>query len=338
MMLTRERLEDILMKITSVKIAVYGDLCLDIYWHADMRISELSRETPHFALPVVEERIYLGGGGNVAANISALRPKRVMASGTAGEDWRGRELMHLMHGQNIDTQYIVRAPHLITNAFCKPLRRGISDTVYEDPRLDFANTRPLGEETEAALIKALDAIAENADILCISDQLPVHVYGAVTDKIRARIIKLAENGLPVVVDSRDRVALYAGKNIIVKPNEIEAARAANITADDLGQSDPALALSQSREVIMTNGPRGSVYASGGKCVRIPARKVPDPIDTVGAGDTFISAFALATAAGASRIEAAYFAGLSGEVTIQKIGMTGTATPQEILAWYDKTHA
>jgi bifunctional ADP-heptose synthase (sugar kinase/adenylyltransferase) len=57
---------------------------------------------------------------------------------------------------------------------------------------------------------------------------------------------------------------------------------------------------------------------------------------VGAGDTFLSGFALALAAGAARPEAAYFAGLCGEVTIQKIGMTGTASAEEILCWFDRT--
>ena len=32
-----------------------GDGCLDVYWHADMTRSELSRETPHHNLPVVQE-------------------------------------------------------------------------------------------------------------------------------------------------------------------------------------------------------------------------------------------------------------------------------------------
>jgi rfaE bifunctional protein kinase chain/domain len=331
MKLTRERLNEILDKIKTVSIAVFGDLCLDIYWHADMRMAELSRETPHFAMPITEERIYLGGGGNVAANMAALGPRSVIASGTAGEDWRARELTRLMNGQSIDTRYIVRAPHLVTNAFCKPLRRGISDTVYEDPRLDFANVNPLGEETEDALINALDAIAEKVDILCVSDQLPTNVYGAVTEKIRGHIIQLAAKGLTAVIDSRDRVALYAGKNIIIKPNEIEGLRAAACEAD------PAVALSQDREVIMTLGPLGSVYAANGKTTHIPARGVTGPIDTVGAGDTFIAAFSLAVAAGASRTEAAYFAGLCSEVTIQKIGTTGTATPREVMDWYDKTH-
>jgi rfaE bifunctional protein kinase chain/domain len=332
--MTRRRLCEILERVQTVRAAVYGDLCLDIYWHADMRMSELSRETPHFAMPIVAEYISLGGGGNVAANMAALRPKAVFASGTAGRDWRGRELMRLTGDMGVDTTYVVCREGLVTNAFCKPMRRGLSDMVYEDPRLDFANLQPLGEQVEDALIKALDNIAGQADILCVSDQLPLNVYGAVTDRVRGHILGLANNGLTVVADSRDKIDKYLGKNIIIKPNEIEAARAADKQANGCVEPDLALYLSQNREVVMTLGPLGSVYAADGKATRIPACKAPGETDTVGAGDTFISGFALAVAAGASRLEAAYFAGLCSEVTIQKIGTTGTASPREVLERYD----
>ena len=65
-------LNGLLEKISKVKIGILGDLCLDVYWHADMRQSELSRETPHYPLPVVEERFSLGGAANVCANAAAL--------------------------------------------------------------------------------------------------------------------------------------------------------------------------------------------------------------------------------------------------------------------------
>jgi rfaE bifunctional protein kinase chain/domain len=335
--MTRPRLAEIVQQITQVRAAVFGDLCLDVYWHADMRLSELSRETPHFAMPIIREEVYLGGGGNVAANLAALSPKGVYAGGTAGEDWRSRELTRLMQGMNIDTTGIVRAPHLVTNAFCKPMRHGISGMVYEDPRLDFANISPLGEEVENALIAALDKIAAQADVLCVSDQLPNNVYGAVTARVRNHILQLASNGLTVIADSRDRIALYTG--VIVKPNEVEASRAVggNFDTNEADYASHARALAYNREVVMTIGPMGSFYTDGGECVHIPARKVAAPIDTVGAGDSFLSGFALAVTAGASREEAAFFAGLCSEVTIQKIGTTGTASAEEVLAWYDKNY-
>ena len=54
------RLEEILSRLADVSIAVVGDGCLDVYWEADMTRSQLSRETPHFPLPVVKERTSLG--------------------------------------------------------------------------------------------------------------------------------------------------------------------------------------------------------------------------------------------------------------------------------------
>jgi rfaE bifunctional protein kinase chain/domain len=314
----RERLLEIFEKIKTVRAAVFGDICLDIYWLADMRFSELSRETPHHAMPVVEERISLGGGGNVIANMAALEPRAVTACGTAGTDWRGRELARLINGLGVENCIVCR-PNLITNAFCKPLRKGFSDIVYESPRIDFANTAPLGEDVEDALIASLDTVTQQIDVLCISDQLPQTVYGAVTERVREHIIGLAREGLTVIADSRDRIGLY--RNCIIKPNEIEAARA--VYADD-------------SEIIMTAGEKGSYYTNKGETVHIPARAVAGKIDTVGAGDTFLSGFALAVAAGASRLEAAFFAGLCSEITIQKLGTTGTASPEEVLARYDES--
>ena len=46
-------MKNILQKIQSMKVAVIGDFCLDVYWTADMTKSELSRETPQFPLPIV---------------------------------------------------------------------------------------------------------------------------------------------------------------------------------------------------------------------------------------------------------------------------------------------
>ena len=79
MILTEQQLDRILRSIQAARLLVVGDVCLDLYWYADMRRSRLSRETPHFPLPVVEERVSLGAGGNVAANLAALRPKEILA-------------------------------------------------------------------------------------------------------------------------------------------------------------------------------------------------------------------------------------------------------------------
>ena len=65
-------------------------------------------------------------------------------------------------------------------------------------------------------------------------------------------------------------------------------------------------------------------------IRIGARKLDGELDICGAGDTSLSAFSCALAAGASLTEAAAFAGLASSVTVKKIGVTGTASVDEIL--------
>lgn len=41
--------------VQNARVCMISDVCLDLYWRADMRLSRLSRETPHFPLPVVGE-------------------------------------------------------------------------------------------------------------------------------------------------------------------------------------------------------------------------------------------------------------------------------------------
>ena len=43
--MNREKLERIIEKIKSVRIAVIGDFCLDAYWFIDQSKSEISVET-----------------------------------------------------------------------------------------------------------------------------------------------------------------------------------------------------------------------------------------------------------------------------------------------------
>ena len=62
---------------------------------------------------------------------------------------------------------------------------------------------------------------------------------------------------------------------------------------------------------------------------IKAYPVTGPIDIVGAGDSTSAAIGCAVAAGASYEEAAAFGNLVASITIQQIGTTGTATPDQV---------
>lgn len=335
-LLTGEKLEEIFFKLNKIKIAVIGDCCLDIYWEADMTRSVLSRETPHFPLPVTEERISLGAGANVASNLVALGIKKVFMLGVIGKDWRGREFKKIAREQGIDLQGLIERKNRFTSAYCKPIRHGYSEKVYEDSRIDFENTSPVEENTERKLLQHLDSILPETDTLIINDQLD---KCTITEKIIKRLSDIASEKL-VIADSRKRIDHF--KNIIIKPNEIEAFNAVDLKTnsensfEDWIKAGKKLTESTGAPVLLTLGSRGALWVEAdGWIVHVPAIPVEKPYDIVGAGDCFGAAFSSALTTGVRPEEAIAFAHLASSISLKKLRITGTASRDEILDKYNK---
>jgi len=323
-----------LSRIDNAAVGVLGDLALDIYWYADMKKSELSRETPHYPLPIIREVMSLGAGGNVAANIAALQPKKLMVCGICGDDWRGSILREKLMSIGADTSGLIAEPGRFTQAYCKPMRKGISNVIYEDPRLDFSAVSDPSAETEQRILAWLDAVDGKLDVLCVCDQFQ---HGIVTKAVLNRLCRMK---MPVLVDSRYRIGEFSVKGVL-KPNEDEC-RNALITlglhkSDEPETMAKTLAKHTGADVMLTLGELGSLYVSadGTKCIDTPAVKVEGSLDICGAGDTSLSAFACCLATGAIPAEAAEMSAYASAVTIRKIGTTGTATREEILRLYDE---
>ena len=98
-----ERIKEILAKLKQVKVAVYGDFCLDVYWNMDPEGSEVSVETGLRAESVERQRYSLGGAGNLVANIEALEPRSIQVIGTIGNDIFGKELHSKLESLGADT-------------------------------------------------------------------------------------------------------------------------------------------------------------------------------------------------------------------------------------------
>lgn len=335
--LSQARLQEILTRVKNARICVVGDFCLDMYWHIDMTRSRLSKETPHFSLPVMEEICAPGAGGNVVNNIHALGIARLLPVSVVGKDWRGELLVGWMQQRGISTERIVTIGKAFTPCYCKPMRKGISDVVYEDPRLDFENYENLASAEEAKVLSNLAAAAEEADMIVVSDQ---YRNGVITPACRTYLQSLAREK-PVIVDSRERAALYTG--VMLKPNEVEVLAAsgqASPPSDIAGYAELGAQLSRKngQPVIVTLGSQGAIWCEVENQAYAPAAHLSGPLDIVGAGDAFLAAFSCAYAAGIPGSEATAFANLASAVTVQKIGMTGTASSEEIWAQYRKTEA
>ena len=89
----KEQLKKILKDISSVKIALVGDFCLDAYWFIDEAMSEISVETNEATRPVRQQSYSLGGAGNVTNNLADLGVKDIRAFGVIGTDPFGTEMV-----------------------------------------------------------------------------------------------------------------------------------------------------------------------------------------------------------------------------------------------------
>ena len=96
-------IQNILEKIKTVKIAVFGDLCLDAYWMMDPDGGEVSVETGLKTQAVREQKYTLGGGANIIANLAALNPAEIKAIGAVGDDMFGYEMLRQFKDININT-------------------------------------------------------------------------------------------------------------------------------------------------------------------------------------------------------------------------------------------
>ncbi len=163
-----ERINEILARIKNVKIAVYGDFCVDAYWLLDARGSEVSVETGLQARAVGKHYYSLGGASNVVANIAALEPATIQVIGVIGDDIFGRELRRQFHELNVDTTYlVVQQENFDTVTFGKPYLEG-----SEQPRIDFGFFNERTEATDRALLDGIAGALQSADALIVNQQVP----------------------------------------------------------------------------------------------------------------------------------------------------------------------
>jgi len=335
---SRARLEKLLDACRSLKIAVLGDFALDAYWYIDMSKAQLSREAPLYNRPVVKESYSLGGSANVAWNLADLGIEDVRAFSVLGNDWRAALLRDLLQKAGIQSGGCISSSQWSTVLFAKVFLT-TTGLQQEDSRIDFINKDPLDPGLESALLKNLEACLPELDALVVSDYQATSVISAGMLETLNALANRFPNIL-FVVDSRERIDQYQG--MVLKPNLLEAIHAAKIPTDpdhasdaDLIQAGEYLQAKANKPVFITLGARGCLVIDAGSAGHLPAPAIPPPVDTVGAGDTFLAALAASLAAGASNTEAASIACLASAVTIRKLNVTGTATPTEILALYDE---
>jgi bifunctional ADP-heptose synthase (sugar kinase/adenylyltransferase) len=249
-----------------------------------------------------------------------------------GSDGEGFELHRELERRGVDTGYLIEAPERYTPTYTKPLLWSAAQTPRESNRLDIRSRTPLPDALQAAIVERLPRLFSEVDALIVLDQVREPESGVVTTLVRDRLSEMAKADPDrfILADSRYRIGEF--RNVCVKPNRSECAAAVSRRGDLQGDV-VALAEKVGGAVSCTCGDEGILLLQsvGGKCqlTQIAGYPVRGPIDPVGAGDSTSAGIACARATGLSLAEAAAFGNLVASITIQQIGTTGTATPDQV---------
>ncbi|WP_229253667.1 PfkB family carbohydrate kinase [Dyadobacter sp. NIV53] len=327
----QNRIAYILDKISSVRIAVYGDFCLDCYWIMDKRGSEISIETGLKADAVARHYYTPGGAGNVVANLSALKPAAIKVIGTIGNDMHGRELTSQLQSLGADTSSLfVQENHFNTYSY---LKRHVDGN--EEPRIDFGVYNERSEATDVKILNALESALKENDALIFNQQVIGSINNDAFITEANSIFKKYPDKI-VMLDSRHFNELF--NNTYLKANDREIASLVGVIVNpdeiipiaDVKKYGREIFEKSQKPVFVTCGDRGIIAFDAYGYYEIQGLQLKNKLDTVGAGDTAISAITLCLAAGLSVKEAAQIANFAAAVTVQKLYTTGTASGEEIL--------
>ena len=325
------RLQDLLNHFPGVTVLIVGDFFLDKYLDIDPRLSEPSLETGLESYQVTSVRRYPGAAGAVANNLRAL-DANVIALGVVGEDGEGDDLQRGLNLIGVDGDGMIRAPGRFTPTYLKPILRQGNKPARELNRFDTKNRTTLPVEIETEVITRLYGLFTRLLGIVIVDQVSEPNCGVITDRVRLAISELARANSATIVlaDSRERIGEF--RDVMLKPNTREATRATGLTDLAAGRE---LRRRTHRPVIVTDGDRGMYLFEREGEQHIPAIPVAGPIDVVGAGDSAMAGLIAALCAGGTLAESALVGNLAASLTIQQLGVTGTATRAQILARFEE---
>ncbi|MCC7360764.1 MAG: hypothetical protein IT317_14880 [Anaerolineales bacterium] len=325
-----ERLAALLDQFPRQTVLVVGDYFLDKYLDLDPALSETSLETGLEAYQVARVRRYPGAAGTVVNNLRAL-DVNVLALSVIGHDGEGDDLLRALAHLGVPGDGLLRAEDRFTPTYLKPMLLSTQPgaPARELNRLDTKNRAPLPAALEAEVITRLRALLPHVQGVVISDQATEANCGVITDAVRAELAALAaaHPAVPFAADSRGRIGLF--RQVIIKPNAHEAAAATGLPAP--APAGLALRRLTTRPVVVTQGDQGVyLYDDAGE-QHVPAVPVTGPIDVCGAGDSTMAGLIATLCAGGALAEAALVGNLTASLTIQQLGVTGTATRAQVLA-------
>jgi sugar/nucleoside kinase (ribokinase family) len=250
-----------------------------------------------------------GCAANAAVAIARLEGHARLAGplgGPAGEDANGDRVLAALTREHVDCSGCRRVAGVATplSAICIDPRGERMIVTYRDARL--AAVTPVDPEGQVA----------GAEAVLADNRFPAFVRPICTAARR--------RGMLVVLDA-DRPAKVADDLFEIASHVVFSSECLRATTglDDLSRALAQMAGVTSAFLAVTNGPHDILWLDRGQLRQSPAFAI-EAVDTLGAGDVFHGAFALALAEGSDVETAIRFAAAAAALKCTRVGGSMTA--------------
>ena len=315
-------LVDLARSLGSIRLAVIGDVMLDVWMEGSAR--RISPEAPVPVIRLENTNPLPGGAANVAGLAAALGASATLV-GVVGDDDVATELEQVVGLERVEAKLFRDKSRITTR------KTRIVSGPQQVCRVDEEINEPLSAESEAVLSPMIQEVVSEVDVVVLQD----YGKGTVTDRVVADVLlQASKSKVPVVADpSGDGVGRFS-RVTLVKPNRMEAFAALGRPFEE-STSACGLALELSRELtgcptLVTDGKRGCGLAVSDESFTFPA-PVRDVIDATGAGDAVAAVAAAALGAGGDFWSAAALGNLAGSIAVTKRGTCTFGLDELVLA-------
>ncbi len=257
-------------------IVVFGSINLDL-------IGKVSRiPAPGETVPGTDFATAAGGKGANQALAARRAGAEVRMIGAAGKDSMGGQALELLRAGGVDLSAVKRLD----------VAQGVAMIFVDKAGENVIGILP-GANAEVSIEDADRTLAglTSKDVLVVQQEIAPGSTIRALSVARERGARTILNTAPFLPTTREA----AKRADIVVSNETEFALLAG--EGDLSEKMAGYAGATGRTIIVTLGPDGArAHTADGKTIAVPAHTVT-PVDTVGAGDTFVGYLAAGLEAG-----------------------------------------
>jgi len=281
-----------------------------------------------------------GKGANqavAAARLAGDAGLSVAMIGCAGDDEFGRTLRAALRAEGVDDSGVRTVPGVPTGIAMITVDRSGENMItvaaganHEVGADDIAHLEPSAPNRLTTGTTTPQTASPPRDVLVISAEVPIAVIGAALAATVGRGLRVL-NLAPAPSRAQAAELIATGPDWLVV-NESEAAAILGRGVAGLDQAAAAaadLVAAGARNAVVTAGAAGAAYCGPDGVAKVPGFKVT-AIDTVGAGDTFVGALAVALAAGVPPADAVTAAAAAGAAAAARPGtQPGMPRPADV---------